>query len=59
MLCVHFAALVKLTFFASLALTAASLFLDFTPSFAKCAASSLVLFLAMNSADQMLEKKKG
>ena len=54
----HFASFIKFAFFVSLGLTVASLFLDFTPSFSKCAVSSIVLLLAKSSADQMLEKKK-
>ena len=53
----HFATFIKFAFFASCALTVASLFLDFTPSFSKCAVSTVVLLLAKSSADQMLEKK--
>jgi hypothetical protein len=54
----HFATFIKFAFFVSIGLTVASLFLDFTPSFSKCAVSSVVLLLAKSSADQMLEKKK-
>ena len=37
-------------------LTVASLFLDFTPSFAKCSAATLILGLAKSSAEQMVER---
>jgi hypothetical protein len=37
-------------------LTVASLFLDFTPSFTKCAVATLVLGLAKSSAEQMWER---
>ncbi len=53
----NFATFIKLAFLASCALTVASLFLDFTPSFSKCAVCTVVLLLAKSSADQMLEKK--
>jgi len=54
-----FATFIKYAFFGSLVLTVASLFLDFTPSFAKCAISSIVLLMAKSSAEQMIEKKSG
>src|ERR1700733_5856714 len=37
-------------------LTVASLFLDFTPSFAKCSVATLILGLAKSSAEQMVER---
>ena len=46
---------VKYAFFASGALTVASLFTDFTPSFVKCFVTTLILMLVKSSADQMAE----
>ena len=54
-----FAFLIKVAFFASAGLTVASLFLDATPSFVKCAAVTLVLLFVKNSADQMRDRQKG
>ena len=53
----RFAAVVTVLFFASLALTIASLFTSFTPRFALCAAVSIVLLFVKSSADQISEKK--
>ncbi len=55
----RFTKLITYSFFGSAVLTVASLFFDFTPSFIKCLASTLVLLLVKSSADQMFEKKKG
>jgi hypothetical protein len=54
----RFAAFMKLAFIASAALTVASLFFEFTPSFVKCLAGTVVLLFVKNSADQ-LEKRGG
>lgn len=55
-----FATLLKIAFFASAALTVASLFAgDYTPSFMRCITATLVLLLAKSSAEQMLERKGG
>ena len=54
-----FAAGISLMFFASAALTVASLFLEDTPSFMKCLTTTLVLLFVKSSANQMAEKKGG
>jgi len=53
----RFATVVRIMFFISIPLTIASLFTDYTPSFAKCFATLVVLTFVRNSADQMAEKK--
>ena len=55
----RFALATKVAFLASAALTIASLFVDFTPSFVKCITTTLVLLFVNSSAQQMLEKKGG
>lgn len=55
----RFTKLITYSFFGSAVLTLVSLFVDFTPSFTKCLATTLVLLLVKSSADQMVEKKKG
>lgn len=53
-----FATLITLTFFASLALTAASWFFsDRTPPFTACLAASIILLFVKRSADQTSERK--
>jgi hypothetical protein len=53
-----FASLLTLTFFASLALTAASFFFaDHTPPFIGCLAASIILLFVKRSADQTSERK--
>jgi hypothetical protein len=37
-------------------LTVASLFVDFTPSFAKCSVATLILGLAKSSAEEMWDR---
>ncbi len=49
--------MIKLAFFASIGLTIASLFLDFTPSFVKCIACTVILLFVKKSADQMSENR--
>jgi hypothetical protein len=39
-------------------LTVASLFLSFTPPFAKCGIATLILGIVKSSANQMVERKK-
>jgi hypothetical protein len=53
------AGLVKILFIASAILTVASLFLDATPSFTKCFATTVILLFVNRSAEQMLEKQTG
>lgn len=45
---------IKLLAFACSALTIASLFVSVGPSFATCASVTIVLFLVLNSAEEML-----
>ena len=54
-----FAVGINIAFILSGVLTVASLFFDATPSFTKCVTTTLVLFLAKSSAQQMTEKKGG
>lgn len=54
-----FATIIKLAFFGSAALTIASLFFEFTPSFMKCLTTTLILLFVKSSADAMLEKSGG
>jgi hypothetical protein len=54
----RFRVIIKILFFASAALTIASLFWDATPPFSRCAITTLVLLVVMSSADQMKERKK-
>ncbi len=44
--------------YGSAALTAASLFVSFTPPFAKCGIATLILGIVKSSADQMVDRKK-
>jgi hypothetical protein len=53
-----FATLLSMMFFASAAITVASLFFDATPPFSKCAVCTLVLLVVKSSAAQMLNKEK-
>ncbi len=53
----HCRTMIKLAFFASIGLTIASLFLDFTPSFVKCIACTVILLFVKKSADQMSENR--
>jgi hypothetical protein len=53
-----FRVVIKILFFASAALTIASLFWDATPPFSRCAITTLVLLVVMSSANQMKERKK-
>jgi hypothetical protein len=54
----NIASLLTLTFFASLALTAASFFFaDRTPPFIACLTSSIILLFVKRSADQTSERK--
>jgi hypothetical protein len=49
---------VKLAFYGSAILTAASIFgSDYTPSFVKCLTSTVILLLVKSSADQMFENR--
>jgi len=49
---------VKFAFYGSAILTVASLVLsDYTPSFAKCLASTVILLLVKSSADQMWQNR--
>jgi hypothetical protein len=54
----RFTGFIKMLFFASAAMTIASLFFDATPSFAKCITCTLVLLCVKSSAEQMQERKK-
>jgi hypothetical protein len=49
---------IRIAFYFSLALTVASLFTDLAPSFIKCSASTAILLLVKNSADQMAEANR-
>jgi hypothetical protein len=49
---------IKLAFFASAGLTVASLFTDYTPSFVKCSACTVILLCVKKSADQMSEANR-
>jgi hypothetical protein len=49
---------IKIAFYFSLALTIASLFTSLAPSFIKCSASTAILLLVKNSADQMAEANR-
>ena len=51
----RFRSITKLMFFGAVALTVASLFTDFVPSFWKCAAATVILHLVSSSAAQMSE----
>jgi len=51
----RFRTFLKISFILSAALTVASLFFDFTPSFMKCIVATLTLMLVKSSADQMSE----
>ena len=55
----RFASFLNIAFFASIAMTIASLFTDFVPPFTRCLILTFILLLARSSAAQMLEKKKG
>jgi hypothetical protein len=46
----------KIAVILSCVLTAASIFLDFTPSFTKCSVTTLILGLAKSSADEMWDR---
>jgi len=54
----HFQTVIKALFVFSGVLTVASLFTDLVPSFGKCFAALVVLFLVKNSAESMAESKK-
>jgi hypothetical protein len=54
----RFRVIIKVLFFMSAILTAASLFFDATPPFSRCAITTLVLLVVMSSANQMKESKK-
>jgi hypothetical protein len=49
---------IKIAFIASVVLTLASLFTDFTPSFVKCSALTVILLFVKNSADQMSDASR-
>jgi hypothetical protein len=51
----RFAMVVKVALIVSALMTVASIFTDFTPSFIKCAVTTVVLGLVKNSAQQMKE----
>lgn len=53
----RFRTAVKVAFIGSSALTVASLFVPYTPSFIKCMVMTLVLLLVKSSADQMFESQ--
>jgi hypothetical protein len=54
----RFRVVIKILFLASAVLTIASLFVDATPPFSRCAITTLVLLVVMSSANQMKERKK-
>jgi hypothetical protein len=53
----RFRTVIKVVFIVSAVMTVASLFFDFTPSFAKCTFATAILGLVKSSADQMSENK--
>jgi hypothetical protein len=53
----RFAVVITILFFGSLALTAASFFMDKTPPFIACLASSIILLFVKRSADQTSERQ--
>jgi hypothetical protein len=53
----RFAGLISILFFASCALTVASLFFDATPPFTACGAATVVLLFVKRSADQFTAKE--
>lgn len=52
-----FASLTKILFFAAATITVGSLFSDQTPPFSVCLVSTIVLLLAMKSADKMTDAR--
>ncbi len=50
--------ILSVLFFASAALTVASLFFEFTPPFTRCAVATVVLLIVRTSAGEMVERKK-